>query len=113
MLTYRAGQKAGKGTYWNVSSGQRIDVLTEAVLPGGSGTFIRSSPGIILLAAPVIGMLYAVWLPFIGIATAATVATGVVTAGLYNLAVKSVSFGWRPKNAYLSGKKKKNDVKSE
>lgn len=111
MLTYKAGQKAGKGTYWDVSSGQRIDILTETVLPGRNGTFIKGSPGIMLLAAPVIGMLYAVWLPFMGIATTAALAAGVVTAGVYNLAVKSVSFGWRPENAYLSGKKKKNGAK--
>jgi hypothetical protein len=108
MLTYKTGQKAGKGTYWDVSSGQRIDVLHEAVLPGRDATFIKSSPGIILLAAPVIGMLYALWLPFIGIATTATLAVGVVTAGIYNLAVKSVSFGWHPEHAYFSGKKKRN-----
>jgi hypothetical protein len=28
---------------------------------------------------------------------------------MYALVAKSISFGWQPKNAYLSGKKKKKE----
>jgi hypothetical protein len=34
-----------------------------------------------------------------------------VLGTLYHLAAKSVSFGWRPNNAYLSGKKKTGETK--
>jgi hypothetical protein len=50
-------------------------------------------------------------MPFIGIAALAALTGRFVLGGLYNLAAKSVSFGWRPKNAYLSGKKKRNETR--
>jgi hypothetical protein len=94
MLTYKTGHSAGNG---NVSIGQRID---------------GNSSGFILLTAPLIGLLYVVSLPFIGIATVATLASSIIMTRLYNLAAKTISFGWRPSNAYLSGKnKKKHDGK--
>ncbi len=112
MLTYKGGHTVGKGTYWDVTSGRRIDVLSDAVLAGGDGaTYIRMSPGFMLLSGPVIGLLYAIMMPFLGIATAAALGVSAVLGGIYHAAAKSVSFGWRPKNAYLSGKKKKNETK--
>jgi hypothetical protein len=66
---------------------------------------------IMLLASPVIGLLYAILMPFIGIATVVTLAVRKVVGGMYNLAAKSISFGWQPMNAYLAGKKKKKEEK--
>jgi len=110
MLTYKGGYKVGKGTYWDLANGRRIDVLNEAVLDGGgSATYIRMSTGAMLLSGPIIGLLYAILMPFIGIATVVALAGGKVLGGLYSLAAKSISFGWQPKNAYLSGKKKKKE----
>ncbi len=112
MLTYKGGHKVGKGTYWDFASGRRVDVLSEAVLAGGGeATYIRMPSGVMLLSGPIIGLLYAISMPFIGIATVATLAVGSALTGMYNLAAKSISFGWRPRNAYLSGKKKKNETK--
>jgi hypothetical protein len=111
MLTYKGGHTVGKGTYWDLASGRRIDVLNEAVLAGGTATYVRMSSGVMLLSGPVIGLLYTILMPFIGIAALAALAGRFVLGGLYNLAAKSVSFGWRPKNAYLSGKKKKNETR--
>ena len=109
MLTYKTGQKVGKGTYWDLASGQRVDVLEEAVLSGGgAASYIRMSPGAVLVSGPVIGLLYSILMPFIGIASIVTLATGRILLGVYNIAIKSVSFGWKPGNAYLSGKKKKD-----
>jgi hypothetical protein len=109
MLTYKGGNKVEKGTYWELSSGQRIDVANEAILNGdNSSTYLRMSAGFMLLAGPVIGLLYVVLLPFIGIATVATVATRKVVGGVFNLIGKSLSLGWRPRTAYLAGKKKKD-----
>ncbi len=112
MLTYKGGHKVGKGTYWDLASGRRIDVFSETVLAGGgTATYVRLSSGVMLLSGPIIGLLYAVLMPFIGIATVATLAGRKVLGTLYHVAAKSVSFGWHPKNAYLSGKKKKNETK--
>jgi len=55
-----------------------------------------------LLASPIIGLLYVVFLPVIGIATLAVVAGRKALAG----AGKTIAFGWRPVEAYLAGRKK-------
>ncbi len=109
MLTYKGGNKVASGTYWDLSSGQRIDVDDGAILSGGnSSTYLKVSAGVMLLAGPIIGLVYVVLLPFIGIATVAVVAARKVVGGVLNLVGKSLSFGWRPRTAYLSGKKKKD-----
>ncbi len=114
MLTYKGGHKVGKGTYWNLASGRRIDVLNEAVLEGGgSATYVRMSSGVMLLSGPIIGLLYAILMPIIGLATVVALAGRTVLGGMYNLVAKSISFGWQPKNAYLSGKKKEKKEKEE
>ena len=79
----------------------------EAILSGdASSTYYRIPASMMLLAGPVIGLFYVICLPFIGIATIASLATGKVVNGLLSLIGKSLSFGWRPREAYLSGKKK-------
>ena len=105
MLTYKGGNKVGKGTYWDLANGRRIDVAGESVL-AGTATYVRMPSAVMLLSGPFIGLLYAILMPFIGIATVATLAVGKVAGGLYDLAAKSISFGWHPRNAYLAGKKK-------
>jgi hypothetical protein len=66
MLTYKGGHAVGKGTYWDLTSGRRIDVFSEAVLAGeGTATYVRMSPGVMLLSGPVIGLFYAILMPFI------------------------------------------------
>jgi hypothetical protein len=69
--------------------------------------------GVKLLAAPIIGLVYVVFLPFIGIATLAAVAGRKVLGGVASVAGKTISFGWKPMEAYLAGKKKekKQDTK--
>ncbi|HSB33233.1 MAG TPA: hypothetical protein VLG39_02135 [Nitrospirota bacterium] len=107
MLTYKGGNHVGKGTYWDLANGRRIDVANEAVLAGGGTVkYVRMPSAVMLLSGPVIGLLYAVLMPIIGIATTLTLAVAKVLGGMYHLAAKSVSFGWSPGNAYLSGKNK-------
>ena len=107
MKRYKAGNRVGKGTYWDLASGKRIDVEQEAILSGGaSSTYLRMPTSVMLIAGPIIGLLYVICLPFIGIATIATLATRALVGGLVNVIGKSLSFGWRPGEAYLAGKKK-------
>jgi hypothetical protein len=108
MLTYKGGNKVGKGTYWDLASGRRIDVVSEGVL-AGTATYVRMSSAVMLLSGPLIGLLYAILMPFIGIATVVTLAVRKVLGGLYDLAAKSISFGWQPRSAHLTGKKKKKE----
>ncbi len=112
MLTYKGGQQVAKGTYWNVKNGHRIDITDETQLPGDrTTTFIKLSPGLMLLFGPVIGLVYVIFLPFIGIAVVAAVAVRKLAEQAARLIGKTFSFGWRPKNAYLSGKKKEKKEK--
>jgi hypothetical protein len=112
MLINKGGQMVDSGTYWDLRIGSRIDIAGEGILPGSEkATYIKMPPLVMLLIGPIIGLLYAILLPFIGIATVAALAGRTMFRGMNNLAAKSVSFGWRPKNAYLSGKKKKNQEK--
>lgn len=105
MLTYKGGQKVGKGTYWDLRNGCRIYVDKEGVLPGGdASTFIRMPAWGVLLLGPIIGILYVVLFPLIGIVVVLMFAARRVVEGIINEA--GYSFHWKPKNAYLTGKKK-------
>lgn len=108
MLRYRAGSKVGKGTYWNFANGERIDVSDEGVLPGGKRTvyFRLPATGIIILG-PIIGLLYAAFLPFIGIAMLVKVVFQKAASMAFSSARSGASFGWRPSESYLAGQKKK------
>lgn len=62
-----------------------------------------------MLIAPFIGLLYAAILPF-----AFAYAIGkVVLGGIFNLAGGTMSFGWRPVEAYFTGKKRKKEEEEE
>ena len=69
MLQHTAGSRVGKGTYWNFSNGERVDIGSEGILPGTGGAVYYRMPatGIVMLG-PILGLLYAAFLPFIGIA---------------------------------------------
>ncbi len=114
MLKHNAGTRVGKGTYWNFSNGERIDISTEGVLPGGRDTVYYRLPatGIVALG-PVLGLLYAAFLPFIGIAMLVKVIFQKVAAAVTAPTQRAASFGWRPSESYLAGKKKGKAEKPE
>ena len=62
-----------------------------------------------IAAAPFIGLGYIVVLPFAFAYAVGTAALGSVLG----LAGRSASFGWRPTEAYLAGKKKKKEEKKQ
>ncbi len=104
----KGGQKAVAGTYWNMADGSRIDMAAEGILPGGGeATSIKAPSAMVLAAGPVLGLVFAVFLPFIGIAMAAMLLVRKVSEGLVEATAASMSFAWRPVEAYLTGRKKK------
>ncbi|MFI5293834.1 MAG: hypothetical protein ACHQ0Y_02275 [Thermodesulfovibrionales bacterium] len=111
MLKHNAGTKVGKGSYWNFSTGERIDISTEGILPGGKNNVYYRLPatGIIALA-PVLGLLYAAFLPFIGIAILVKVVLKKVSSAVTAPTQRAASFGWRPSESYLAGKKKGSET---
>lgn len=114
MLKHNAGTKVGKGTYWNFSTGERIDIAAEGVLPGGKNEVYYRLPatGIVALA-PLMGLLYALFLPFIGIAMLVKVVFKKVATMVTAPAERAASFGWRPSESYLAGKKKGSEAEKK
>ncbi len=114
MLKHKAGNKVGKGTYWNFSTGERIDISTEGILPGGKNDIYYRLPatGIVALA-PVLGLIYAAFLPFIGIAMLVKVIIQKVSTLVMAPTQRTASFSWRPSESYLAGKKKGSEVKKD
>ncbi|MDI6728408.1 MAG: hypothetical protein QMD44_05715 [Thermodesulfovibrionales bacterium] len=64
-----------------------------------------------LLLGPILGLVYVIALPFIAIATIVILIGKKALGGILSLMRNLVSFGWRPSEAYLSGKKKKKNTK--
>ncbi len=107
MLKYNGGEKVGKGTYWNLHNGERVDISGEGILPGnGKVAFYRMPAAAIIVVAPVLGLLYAAFLPFIGIAMLVKLLGQKIGGGVLETIQGSASFGWRPSESYLSGRKK-------
>ncbi len=113
MRLCRGGQNAGKGTYWDIRNGRRVDLPQEGVLPGGNAaTYIRMSAGVMLLAGPVIGLLYTAFFPIISLGVVLWAAARKAAGTTVSLLAKNISFHWMPKNAYLTGKKKEKKKNS-
>ena len=104
MLRHNGGEMVGKGTYWNLSNGERIDIAEQGTLPVGK-TYYRMPAAAIIVAAPVLGLLYAAFLPFIGIAMVVKLVAQKIGGGVMETVQGSASFGWRPSESYLSGRK--------
>ena len=104
----KGGHTVAAGTYWNMTNGSRIDMHVEGVLPGdGSTRYLKAPAAVMLAAAPLLGLLFAVFLPFIGIVMAVQLAVRKAGGVLKEAAAASTSFAWRPVEAYLTGRKKK------
>jgi len=105
-VRHRGGEEVGKGNYWNFSTGERVSLDKEGVLPGNAGTiYYKANPALILVAGPVLGLIYAAFLPFIGIAMVMRLAFSKLFSergeGLSSVA----TFNWRPTEAYLAGRR--------
>lgn len=66
-----------------------------------------------LLWGPLVGLAYVIFFPFIAIATIITLVGRKAAAGILGVLRNVVSFGWRPSEAYLAGKKKKKKKKEK
>ena len=112
QIRHIAGDRAGKGNYWNFSTGERITMSAEGELPGKDDTvYYKANPIVILAAAPVLGLLYAVFLPFIGIAILLRVAVAKMLGGTAEGLSRVATFNWSPSAAYLAGRRHKTAAK--
>jgi len=110
----KGGHTAAAGTYWNMADGSRVDMEQEGVLPGNrNDMYIKAPVAAAIAPGPVIGLIFAVFLPFIGIVMTLGLIGRKLGEGVASAAAGSMSFGWRPVEAYLAGKKRKNEAREK
>lgn len=62
--TYRGGEAAPRGNYWNPWTGDWVTLGEEGgVLPDAQGKYVSAKPGLMLLVAPFLGLAYWLMLP--------------------------------------------------
>ena len=109
MLKNSGGDRVGKGTYWNFNTMARIDITDEGTLPGDvKAAYYRMPAAAIIVVAPVLGLMYAAFLPFIGIAMVVKLVGQKLGGGVMDAVMGSASFGFRPSESYLAGKRRKD-----
>jgi len=113
MMT-KGGHKVQAGTYWNMANGERVDLDQEGVLPGSGQDMYIKAPAVMAIAAgPVLGLVFAMFLPFIGIAMTLGLVGRKLGEAVSEAAAGSMSFGWRPIEAYLAGRKQKKEAREK
>ena len=115
MIRHKGGQKVEKGVYWSVSNGKRVDIdEAGGLLPENeNSTYIKLSSGLMLVLGPFLGLAFVIALPFMAIGTILVLLIGKVSGALLDLASKVIYFEWRPTEAYLAGKRKREKKKEQ
>ena len=113
-LKHIGGEMVKGGSYWNFSTGERVTLDTNGRLPGDSETsYYKVHPVVLLIAGPMLGLVYAVFLPFIGIAAVIKIVGEKLLGGIVHEGAMMANFGWRPVEAYFSGKRHKKGAGKE
>jgi len=117
MRHYNGNEKVGPGIYFNAKELVFRSLEEEGRLPGDEDTTWRPVPVVVmLLAGPVLGLLYAMFLPFIGFAMLAAVVLGWVGRQLLPMldgATRVLRPAWEPALAFLGrGKTRKPTAKA-
>ena len=108
MSKHRGGEMVPAGTYWNVQTGGLVELGREGALPGNEGSaYLRMPFSVAFVLVIALGGLYVVSFPLLIIGMSVYVAAVRILGGIAYQVRRTVSFGWRPTEAYLAGKKKK------
>jgi hypothetical protein len=106
MTRYSGGDSVGAGMYWNLKGMNVVGLKKEGILPGGEELCYRRLPFFILFLLMIaLGGVYILFLPVLIICTTIYMVGVRVFGSLFLQMSKSMSFGWRPAEAYLSGKR--------
>jgi predicted CXXCH cytochrome family protein len=66
MFKFHGGQSVAKGTYWNLSNGERIDAIKNSELPGSDATsYVKLPVAGVFIAGPLAGLLFTCVIPFL------------------------------------------------
>lgn len=112
MASTHGGDTVRGGFYWNTQKWDANFVEGESgMLPGAADDDYRRIPvGLVLVAAPVMGALFVIFLPFIGIALMLQqmgIASAEVAGRMLERVAPAVSPSWQPRMAYLARKGRK------
>ncbi len=114
MKKHNGGHQVGEGTYWNLSSGSLVEMKDIGILPGDRETAYYRIPFSLLFVGGIFyGGLYIVFLPVTIIVMSVYLMGRKIFGGILDQLRTSVSFGWRPTEAYLAGKNKKEKKNHE
>ena len=68
MVMYIGGTTVAKGWYWSPMDGGRVDMRDNGTLPGDKTcSYLKMSPLILLVIAPLFGMAFTFFLPLFGV----------------------------------------------
>ena len=69
MKMYHGGERVAKGVYWSFSTGEFFQTPTVEELPGKHEThYVKAPVSLVMAAGPFLGLIYMIFLPFVGIA---------------------------------------------
>jgi hypothetical protein len=116
MRRYIGSEKSPNGVYLNLSRGEFIQVTEAAqVLPGGREVRYIKVPSVLaMVTGPFSGLIFILFLPFIGIAGFIIFLGYKLWQGAVILERKTVrlaSFSWQPGKAYFSPRSRRHEVK--
>ena len=108
MQKFTGGQEVGIGAYRESKTGRWVEMKRAGVLPGTrESTYDRVPFALLFLYVVFSGGLYIVLLPITIISTSLYLLGARIFGGVLDQLRTSVSFGWRPTEAYLAGKNRK------
>jgi hypothetical protein len=106
MKAYRGGETVKPGLYFNARGLSFKSIDTTGALPGTAHDVYRRVPMLALLVAgPLLGLAYVVFLPFVGFAIVGwllTVKAGHLAYRAAGAAVRVLTPGWEPALAFFS-----------
>lgn len=107
---FHGGHQVDPGTYWSAWDLFVVGVGEAATLPGDRGSvYYRIPIALLIPLGAILGGLYVFILPLVSIVTAVSVLGRRMLGCVLFQGRRSVSFGWRPTEAYLAGKKGRKD----
>ncbi len=117
MKTYRGTEKALRGAYLSLSTGEFIQHEGVRALPGGSEVkYIKVPSALAVIVGPFAGLVFIIFLPFVGVVGIAGYLGYRLWQGVMALerrTLQLVAVNWQPGRAYFTRRGGAPDKKPE
>ena len=111
MKRYQGNETVGPGLYFNLRQLSFKSMEREGRLPGTENEVYHGVPWLALVVAgPILGLIYVIFLPFIGLAAILGLLgekVGELLGGAAASAGRALKPGWEPARAFLSRSKRR------